>query len=455
MQENKPDQYSEFSQTSDFMIEKIKERPISRKKLIRKTVITAAMAVIFGSIACLTFLLIEPVINKWLYPDEEPAQVVFPEDMEEMAPEDMLSEKIPSDSSGNLSYTSLEQEKIQDILSEIVLDKENYSQVYDAMASYVEELNHSMVTVTSVSSNLDWFNNVAESKNQASGVIIANNGKELLILVDYAPLRNAQSMTMTFSYLDMSLDSRSQYQIPVTLKRQDESTNLAVLTADLKNIPEEVLGENGITIASLGSSNIKNPVGVPVIAMGSPMGVCGSVGYGVITAFTAQNQKADSNYKILQTDIYGSQNAGGVLFDLQGKVIGVITTQNNGTDMKNMIKAYGISELKARIEKMSNGKRLAYMGISAVDVTKEAHDNQRVPYGAFIRAVEMNSPAMLAGIQQGDVLTVFNGKEILSYNDYIDCLMQENPDSTVKLTIMRSAQGEYKEMEVEIILTTQ
>lgn len=457
MQENKPNQHPEFGQNTDFMIEKIKERPINKKKLFRRTVTTAAMAVIFGSIACLTFLLSEPVINKWLYPEEEPTPVVFPEALEEMAPEDMLSESLPSTNSESQinNYSGLSQKQIQTLLSEVVLDKENYSQVYDALASYVAELNHSMVTVTSVSSNLDWFNNVAESKNQASGVIIANNGKELLILADYTPLRKAESMTMTFSFLDAVTNLRSEYQIPVTLKRIDGSTNLAVLSANLKDIPEGLLGENGITIASLGSSNLKNPVGTPVIAMGSPMGVSGSVGYGVITATTAQNQKVDSNYKIFQTDIYGSQNAGGVLFNLQGKVIGVITTQNSGTDMKNMIKAYGITELKTRIEKISNGKRLAYMGISAVDVTKDVHEKQGVPYGAFIRDVEMDSPAMLAGIQQGDVLTSFNEIEIQTYNDYINALMQETPGNTAKLTIMRSVQGEYKEMEIEIILATQ
>ena len=65
---------------SDFMIEKIKERPVNKKKLLRRTVITAAMAVIFGLIACFTFLILEPVISNFLYPEEEPQIVVFPED---------------------------------------------------------------------------------------------------------------------------------------------------------------------------------------------------------------------------------------------------------------------------------------------------------------------------------------------------------------------------------------
>ena len=84
----------------DFMIEKIKQRPINRKKLLRRTVITASMAVIFGLIACVTFLVLEPVISNWLYPEveEEPQTVVFPEDPEEMLPEEMLAENLPTES---------------------------------------------------------------------------------------------------------------------------------------------------------------------------------------------------------------------------------------------------------------------------------------------------------------------------------------------------------------------
>ena len=61
---NKHDAASDF----DFLQERIKERPINKKKLLKKTIITASMAVLFGSLACLSFFLFEPVLNNWLYP---------------------------------------------------------------------------------------------------------------------------------------------------------------------------------------------------------------------------------------------------------------------------------------------------------------------------------------------------------------------------------------------------
>ncbi len=442
---------TEQNNQNSFMIEKIKERPVNRKKLIRRTITTAAMAVIFGLIACVTFLLLEPVISNWLYPEEEPAPVVFPEDQEEMSPEDMLSDNLASDTSlpGTSGDLSLEEEQLQNLLSQIVLSRDNYKQLYDALSDYVNEMNRSMVTVTGVSSNLDWFNNVEESQNQSSGVIVANNGKELLVLVDYTPLKNAESLTMTFSSLG---SNAAGYSVPAVLKGTDSSTNLAVLAASLTDIPAEVTETDGTAIASLGSSNTKNILSMPVIAMGSPMGSSGSVGYGMITATSSQSHQADTNYKLLQTDIYGSQNSGGVLFNLQGQVIGIITTQRINSDMKNAVTAYGISELKTLIEKMSNEEEIAYVGINGMDVTEEANEELGVPFGAFVRDVDMNSPSMRAGIQQGDVITSFGERKIRYYNDYINALMQAQPESTVELTVMRQAQGEYKEMKLKITL---
>ena len=436
---------------SDFMIEKIKERPVNKRKLIRRTLITAAMAVVFGTIACLTFILLEPVISNKLHPAEEPVPIIFPEDQEEMAPEDMLSENTSTEENSE-SDSNIDKEQMQEIFSRLILDKNNYRQIYTDMSKYVKELNHSMVVVTGVSSNINWFNNVEESKNQSSGIVIANNGKELLVLTEYAPLKKAESLSLSFVYLDSAISGN--ISVPAVLKGQDKSTGLAILSVDLNEIPSEILdSEQGIKIASLGTSNLRSIVGTPVVALGSPMGNTGSIGYGMVCAVNVQNQYADSYYKYLQTDIYGSQNAGGVLFNLQGQVLGVITAQKPNADMKNMITAIGISELKRSIEKISNEEVIAYLGINGTDVTEEANLELGVPYGTFVRETDMSSPAMRAGIQRGDVLVGFGDVPVKNYDEYITALMDTKPGAIVELTIMRPVMGEYKEMAVSVTLS--
>lgn len=440
---------SEQNNQSDFMIEKIKERPVNKKKLIRRTATTAAMAVIFGIIACVTFLLLEPVISNLLHPKEEPVPIVFPEDQQEMAPEDMLSENNTPDNLTETEVAPLEKEQIDQILSKVVMNKNNYRQVYNDLSSFAAELNHSMVIVTGVKSDVDWFNNVEEKKNQSFGVIIANTGKELLILTESAPLKNAESLTLNFAYLQSAISGN--LAVPAYIKGQDDILGMMVVSVNIEDIPESILeNESGIAVAPLGASSARGTVGTPVIALGSPMGVSGSMSYGMITAVSPQGKLVDSNHKILLTDMYGSQNAGGILFNLQGQVMGVIYSPKSNVDLKNMITAMGISEMKKSIEKMSNAQPIGYLGISGIDVTEEANKELGVPFGAYVKETEMNSPAMRAGILPGDVLVALGDHNIRTYSDYISALMQTEVGTSAQLKVMRAAQGNYREMTIKV-----
>ena len=466
----------EQNSQNDFMIERIKTRPINRRKLFRRTVITAVMAVIFGLIASFTFLVLMPVINNWLYPEEEPPieTVTFPEDQEEMSPEDMLAENLPTESpdptptptptpdpSSDPEETSQEEEQrieelLQEFLSQVILDRNHYSQMYKALRDYVyngyenadgehvSALNHYMVTVRGITSNVDWFDNVQESSNQASGLVVADNGRELLIFVDYTSLQNAESLVV-------DLDGGS-CRVEAELKGLDVNTNLAVVGIELDSIPENLIETGRVSVANLGTSNGNSLVGTPVIALGRPMGTSDSIGYGMITSASTQILKPDRNYRLLLTDINGSRDAEGVLFNLQGQVVGIITGNKTGSDMANLINAYGISEIKKIIQKLSNQAAFAYLGITGVNVTSEAHQNMGVPYGAFVTELEMDSPAMLAGIQAGDVITSINDNVVASFSSYTSMLMDLSPGQTVQLTVMRQAQGEYREMSFSIEL---
>lgn len=451
-----PDNQDMQNEQKEFIIEKIKERPVNRKKLMRRTITTAAMAVIFGLIACFTFLILEPIISNWLYPEEEPNIVLFPEDQEEMNPEEMLSDTMQSLQSLQNAQDEkndkkeeqvvqpgsvvLEEEQIQKILEKVTLDMDSYRELYSALSGYVSELNRCLVTVTGTSSDVDWLNNVMESSNQSSGVIIANNSKELLILAEYSPIKKSEILSVTF--FDGSKEA-------AYIKKYDETTDLAVFAVDLSGQAKEFLDK--VVIAALGSTNIKKNIGTPVVALGSPMGSSGSLGYGIIAA-ESQVLEADARYKMLQTDIYGSQKAGGFLFNLQGQLIGVITDDRSSTDMKNMVLAYGISDLRKLIEKLSNNMPIAYMGIKGIDVSQEANVELNVPYGAYVTEVAMNSPAMKAGIQRGDVIVYMDDSDIRNFEEYMKVLMKAEAGETVEVIIMRQSQEEYKEMTLSITL---
>ncbi len=429
-------------QDSDFITETIKQRPINKRKLLRQTLITAAMAVVFSLVACLTFLLLEPVISNWLYPEEEPEPIEFLEEAEEMLPEDMIVDDSEMEQEEAPAETIIRDEQIQKILDSIQLDMEDYAAMYNSMAEIASRAGKSVVMVTGSVSNVDWFNDPYESKGQTSGIIVAKQPKEILILVNYEKVIDAESIVVTFW---------NGTQGEARIQEKDVNTKLAVISVSMEGMDKETA--DAVTVADLtASSSSRAIIGKPVIAIGSPLGNGDSVCYGVITSNNGILNMVDSYYKMVTTNIYGSQKASGVLINMKGQVLGIIDNSHNGDDMKNLVSGIGITELRKVVERMSNGRKQAYLGTHGTDVTVDANENLGVPYGAYITEIEMDSPAMEAGIQSGDVIVSMKEKEIHNYGDLVNAIMERQPNEIVPITLMRQGPEEYVQMDISVTL---
>lgn len=428
---------------SDFMKETIKQRPLNRRKLVRRTLITAAMAVIFGMVACFTFLLLEPVISNRLYPEEEPDTVVFLEETveEEILPEDMIADESQMQPEVT-EAPALEDEQIAQVLSEMKLGIDDYLSLINGLNGVAREIQKSIVSVVGVTSDVGWLDNEYENEGVVSGVVAADNGRELLILANINSLKGADSLKVTFA---------DDLEYEAFIKKKDNNTGYAIIA-----IQKSIMKETTINMAkpvSLGTSVSSGLVGIPVIALGRPMGTDDSLCYGNITSTGNSIRLPDSSYKFLTTDIYGSTAASGVLINLRGQVIGMIDMTYNASDMENTISAMGISELKKVVERLSNDKEIAYFGVYGKDVTKEANEEMEVPFGAYITEVDMDAPAMNAGIQSGDVIIRMGDAEISGYQSLVDALLQLKPDQTVTVGLMRQGPDGYTEMEVDVELS--
>ncbi len=427
------------SKDIDFIKEKVKERPVNKRKLLKRTIITASMAVIFGLIACFTFLVLEPVFSNWLYPEEDPAPVQLQEEAanEEMLPEDMVLETESEEEKESTPVTST-------VVQKIDMSVSDYQKLYSNLYKLVQDAAKSMVTVTGVVSDVDWFNNTFENKGQTAGLIVADNGKELMILTEKETVEQAEKVHVTFC---------DNTQVTAALKQADPTTGLAVISVNLADIGEDT--KEIIKAAKLGSSNSGSGLlATPVIALGRPMGNVNSVAYGMITSMDTVLNLTDGNYRLLTTDIYGSTSGSGVIINLNGQVLGIISQRNNSSDAKNLVSALGISDLKNNIEKLSNGQAMAALGIYGTDVPEEIQESQGVPAGAYVTGIVMDSPAMVAGIQSGDVIVKMGTEEITSFQEYNKEMMSLVPDSQITITVMRQVQDEYQEMAVDVILDT-
>lgn len=445
MQEKDRKEYEVQEQSEDsfeFVKEKIKERPINKRKLLRRTIITAVMALVFGLIACITFFALEPIISNWLYPEKEPEIVTFPEEQEETMPEDMAQTDNDLPGAEPVEEQTPTVPQRVTVYEKVELTTQDYAKLYSELAAIAGKMQESMVTVSGVTADTDWFNEVYEDEAHSSGLIVADNGIELLILATESKIRDYQQVMITFH--DGSMTEAVKKQV-------DPNTGLCVLAVKLANLSAET--RELAKPAVLGSSNSVTLLGSPVIAVGSPTGSTGSVCYGMITSNSSTVNLVDVNYRLLTTDIYGNAGATGVLINLSGQVVGIIDNSYNAPDMQNQISAIGITELKQTIEAMSNEKERASIGIHGVDITAALSESLQMPRGVCVQSFEMGSPAMICGIQGNDIITAVGASVINSMSDLTRALYQYAPGDVVTVTLQRRAQETYRTMEVEVMLS--
>ncbi|MBE6000934.1 MAG: serine protease [Sarcina sp.] len=425
----------------DFMHEEIKKRPMNRRKLLRRARETSLIAILFGTVSCIVFAILLPVINNILYPSENTAQtVMLPEEnpYEELTPEDMVENERKLEAKEEKEWI---REELQGILDEKIIGVEQQKRISSALQELASESSGMIAAVSGISSDMDWFNDAYENKNTVSGLVTKKSAEGIFILVQSRRISDAQRIMVTF---------KDGTEAEARIAGTDEVTGLTMLNVPLVSVP--VGGRALIREAKMGSSVGPIITGAPVIAIGSPTGTTGSVTYGNVTGADNSLDILDNDLCLLTTDIYGSGDATGFLINLDGEVIGMIDMRYRDNSVPNMLCAVGISELRPVIRRMEAGRTKAFLGINGIDVTPEISKANDIPTGVWVKNVEDDSPAMAAGIQKGDVITGFGKTEILHMAGLIVQLENAEPGQNVILHIMRRNGGSFEEVQVPVSL---
>ena len=204
-----------------------------------------------------------------------------------------------------------------------------------------------------------------------------------------------------------------------------------------------------ISIAVLGNS-LSIPQGTLAIAVGSPMGMNFSILTGNITSSNNTISTVDANYNIFTTDIVASENGSGALINVKGEVIGLVMQDYSRQGDENTLTAVSISDVKTLIEKLSNGKEVAYLGPGISTVTSEIEKAYDIPRGVYIKEVKMDSPAMAAGIQSGDVIVEMDGAAVYDEAVYERKMAQVKPGDNVRLIIKRQSNNGYVSLRCDV-----
>lgn len=426
------DQQENSKQEYSFITEKIKKRPKSKKKIVKELGGFVAAAVAFGMIASVVMAWLVPILSQVWEKEKAPEIITFPQDDAEVEAELTIAPETTATIAPTPVVNVVEKN----------LESKDYISLYSQIYQVAESVNvkNSLVTVVSVSSNVDWLNNPYENEGQASGIVVADNGKEYLILTDKSVVENAEEIRVTFA---------NGKEVEAVQKKQDGNTGLAMLAVDYQGMSQEE--KKQIQLTTLGNSKLLH-LGTPVLAVGSPLGTTDSVLSGNITSLKSVSDTIDVKYPLIKTDMLGSSSGNGVLLNLDGEVVGIFTRELSGLSENGTVLAYGISELKSIIERLSNNLGIAYLGVKCREVTKEDEEAYHMPKGVGIVNVATDSPAMKAGLQNGDIIVEMEGKEIDSLRSFENIISTCEPEQLLTMTVMRSGKDKYVEVRFDVTL---
>ena len=410
-----------------FMNEKIKDKPFYKKKWVQIFMATVVLAIVFGVIASVVFATISDLLE--IKKEQEAMMdIEIPQDNEEetVAPEVTAPETEPSVS--------------ETIVVDPQITVEDYMVLYANFRGLAKEIQKSMVTVTALNNDVDWFNEEYQNHGQCSGMIIGDNGVELLILTKYSIIESSDGIHVTFA--DAAL-------VNAVLKKYDLTTDLAVISVNLSDISENT--KSKIAKATLGNS-VRLEAGTPVLAIGRADGTENSMKVGTLTSTQNKQSVVDAEYTILVTDMMKNTGTDGILINLNGEVIGILQEQHLSVNMENVLTAYGISDIKGLLEHLSNNQDIAYLGIKGMSVTNEAL-KMGVPSGIYVTEVQIDSPAMKGGIQSGDVIQAINGQKVFSMSDLSDVLSRLSNRQNITLEVRRLTKEGYKKTNYQTSLS--
>lgn len=291
-----------------------------------------------------------------------------------------------------------------------------------------------------------------ESTSCGSGIIVSQDENYLYIATNNHVVEGESSLTVTFANDDT---------VSAEVKGTDPSTDLAVVKVDLSSISADTM--SAIKVATLGDSdNLK--VGESSIAIGNALGYGQSVTTGVISALNRQvsvsESSSNTNYtaELIQTDAaINPGNSGGALLNTAGEVIGINSVKYSDTSVEGIGYAIPMNTAKPIIEDLITKEKVdeadsAYLGVAGVDVTNDVAQKYNMPTGVYVAQVVDGSAAAQAGIQQGDIITSFDGKEITSMEELKNTVEYYAAGTQVDVVIERSSNGQYQEQTLSVTL---
>ena len=314
---------------------------------------------------------------------------------------------------------------------------------YDVKSSttdVIEKVNSSVVGV------LVYAHGTASGSG--SGVVYRVDGKTAYIITNAHVVSGATDVQVVFS---------NKESVNATIVGSDTYSDIAVLklTADFD-----------MTAIKCGDSSLLDQ-GETVLAIGSPLGIeyAGTVTQGIVSGIDRtvsvdlnDDGQEDWDMNVIQTDAaINPGNSGGALVNMAGELVGITSMKLSNTSVEGMGFALPINDVITSVEQIiENGKvTRPQIGISGVSLSgyssyqlRYYRINTDLTDGIYVSRVTSGGAASKAGIQEGDIIVKFDGKEVTTYKSFLTELYSKEPGDKVSVVVNRN--GTEKTIEVTL-----
>jgi S1-C subfamily serine protease len=313
-----------------------------------------------------------------------------------------------------------------------------------SLSNLYQQVKSSVVIVQDLVPVYNFFGNLAGySQQQGSGFVATVNSQQVIVTNNHV-IQDAINETVTFA------DGNSY---PAKVLGSDPLADLAVLS--ITSMPS---GINSLTLVSSDSLH----VGDPVVAVGSPYGLSGTLTTGVISALgrTITEQSSTGNAgqtipDIIQTSTaINPGNSGGPLLNYEGDVVGITTAGiSNSQGLGFAIPSDTISREASSLASSGSYNQHPTINAQGTDMNYQIAQAMKtsVTYGWLVESVSTqnglkggSTQATILGsnvVLGGDIITAINGVRITNTDDLLSYLEQHTlPGQTVNFTIVRAGQ---------------
>lgn len=425
-----------------FITEKIVKRPLTRGELFRRGLLLLLAAALFGGVAGVSFAVSQPLVARRLGETEtEESKISIPKDellettAESETPEETVTQRETE------AAAVPEGESVEKVVRN-AMDNYRYTvgdlnELFSSLRLQVQAVSKGIVVLHSVQQEVDWFDNPVETTGLYAGVVIASTAQEFLILTPEAAVQRADSIKVMFAD-GTEVDGR--------IKQQDTLSGMAVVSVDVSTLEEST--KKDVLPLVLGNSYLVRE-GDLIVAVGSPSGMARSVDYGFVSYVDKNVQMVDQVTRMFYTRISADAGRGTFLVNTSGELIGWVMPPDLDAENSNMAMVMGISDYKGILENLTNGLAAPCFGIEGQEVS-ESMAAQGLPNGIYVLNSVTERPAYNAGIQNGDIITHIDGREIMTMKDFQNTVDNLECGRLIHVVVQRNGRDQYAELEFQV-----